>query len=218
MNKYVYFAKKIKLGKFIYIMSLMILSFFMVSEANCQEEPWKFIKERDGIKIYTRNQESNPVKSFKGEAEFKTTMAKVSQIIGRIESFEWWDDDISEIKVLKYEEEKLIRYYLVYDVPWPLSDRDLCVETIITNDTAAGTRVVYATPLTGVIPEYPDKVRIKSYWQRWTMNDTGNGTVHLVLEGSVDPGGNIPAWMVNMVITDTPMNIMTTVREKVQGK
>lgn len=187
-----------------------------ISMSYAQEQPWNFIKEKDGIKIYTRSDESNPVKSFKGETDVKTSMDKISSIIGRVESFDWWDDDISEIKVLEYQEEKLIRYYLVYDVPWPLSDRDLCVEAIITHDPVTKSRTVFATPLTGVIPINPDKVRIQNYWQKWVMTDTGNGTIHLVLEGSVDPGGNIPSWLINMVITDTPLNIMRKVRELVE--
>ncbi|HOX79294.1 MAG TPA: hypothetical protein PLW31_14795, partial [Bacteroidales bacterium] len=67
-----------------------------------------------------------------------------------------------------------------------------------------------------LVPEYSDRVRITNYWQRWTMEDAGNGLVHLVLEGSVDPGGNIPSWLINMVITDTPLNIMRKVREQVE--
>jgi hypothetical protein len=177
-------------------------------------QDWKFIKERDGIKIYTRNEEDNPVKSFRGEMDLKASMEQISKIIGSIESFDWWADDISEIKVLDYSREKYIKYYLVYDVPWPLEDRDLCVETLITNDTVKGTRLVKATPLVGVIPEKPDMVRIKNYWQSWTIEPAGAGILHLTLEGSVDPGGSIPAWIINMVIADTPLSIMRQVKEQ----
>jgi hypothetical protein len=179
-------------------------------------QEWKFIKEKDGIKIYTRNEENNPVKSFKGETVLNTNMEKIKQIIGRVESFEWWADDIKEIKVLEYIEEEVIKYYLIYDVPWPLADRDLCVESKITNDPVTGTRVVFATPLPGIIPINPDMVRITNYWQKWTMTPAGDNQVSVVLEGSVDPAGAIPAWIVNMVITDTPLSIIGKVRELVE--
>ena len=35
------------------------------------------------------------------------------------------------------------------------------------------------------------------------------------LEGSFDPGGNIPFWVSNMVITQTPFKIMHALRERV---
>jgi hypothetical protein len=181
-------------------------------------QEWTFIKEKDGIKIYTRSVEDNPVKSFKGVTDYKTDMSEMRKVIGRIESFDWWEEDITEIKVLAYEEEKLIRYYLVYDVPWPLSDRDLCVEATITNDSVTGARKVYSVSKPDLLPEKPDKVRIHYYWQQWVMEPAGEGLVHATLEGSVDPAGAIPTWIVNMVITDTPLNVMTKVREQVEGK
>lgn len=212
-----FICKKIHLaGSFINRMLVILLLNVLSVKGFSQEPPWDFIKEREGIRIYTRSEETNPIKSFKGEAYFHTGMEAISRIIGRVDQFDWWDDNISEIKVLEYVEEKLIRYYLVYDVPWPLSDRDLCVEAIITHDPVTGKRVVYATPMSGLVPEHTDRVRITNYWQRWSMEPAGNGLVHLVLEGSVDPGGNIPSWLINMVITDTPLNIMRKVREQVE--
>jgi len=193
--------------------SLLIL--LLISNMITAQE-WKFVKERDGIKIYTRSDENSEVKSFKGVADFQTTMEKMSRLIGRVESFEWWDEDVSEIKVLDYKEEEYIKYYVVYDVPWPLTDRDLCVNALITNDPLTGKRMVRATALEGAVPEKPDKVRIKNYWQQWSMEPMGNGLVHVVLEGTVDPAGHIPTWIVNMVITDTPLNIMTKARNVVE--
>jgi hypothetical protein len=184
---------------------------------NLIAQEWEFIKERDGIKIYTRSEENNPVKSYRGEADVRTNMAIISEVIGSIKSFEWWEENLSEIKVLAYEKEKYIRYYLIYDVQWPISDRDLCVQALITNDPVTGTRTVRATPIEGLVPEKPDLVRIKNYWQQWTMQPVGNGIIHLTLEGSVDPGGNIPSWLINMVITETPLKVMRKVIEQVQN-
>jgi hypothetical protein len=36
----------------------------------------------------------------------------------------------------------------------------------------------------------------------------------VTLEGSVNPGGNIPAWLFNMVITETPLKMLHSLREK----
>jgi len=198
------------------LIPILTWTFFLLNSPALKAQEWKFIKENEGIKIYTRNEEDIPVKSFKGVADFKTTMDKMKTVIGRIESFDWWDENIKEIKVLAYEEEKFIRYYLVYDVPWPLNDRDICVETLITTDPLTGIRMVKATPLEGGIPEKPDLVRIKYYWQQWTMKPLDNGLVHVELEGSVDPAGSIPTWIVNMVITNTPLNVMTKARKVVE--
>jgi hypothetical protein len=196
----------------IFFLAVSSLAFYF----NLGAQDWKFIKEKDGIKVYSRSEDSTTVKSFKGVADFNTTMEKMKRVIGRVESFEWWDENITEIKVLAYEEEKLIRYYLVYDVPWPLSDRDLVAEAIITNDPVTGVRKVRASAISGVVPENPDLVRITYYWQQWVMEPQPNGPIHVTLEGSIDPGGSIPTWLVNMVITDTPLNVITKARQVVE--
>jgi hypothetical protein len=204
-------AKSLKIF-FVIFINLIVL------RNNLTAQEWVFRKEKDSIKVYTRTEETNPIKSYRGEMDLHTTMAKISRVLGSTESFDWWSENVRDIQVLEYKKEKLIKYYFIYELPWPVSNRDLCAQAIITFDSVAQKRVVRATPLEGVIPEKPDLVRIKNYWQQWTMQPAGPGIIHLTLEGSVDPGGYIPAWMVNMVITETPLSIMRKVKEKVDYK
>ena len=181
-------------------------------------QTWNFIKEKDGIRIYTRTAENSSFKCFKGETVFHTTMDKLSMYIGNVQNVDWWDKNVREIKVLSSEPDKLIRYYLVYGVPWPLSDRDLCVEAKITIDPVTGEKVVSAKPLKDIVPEREGIVRIRNYWQKWTLKPIGNNNIQVVLEGFVDPGGNVPSWLYNMVIVDTPLKVMRGIKVLVVEK
>lgn len=181
-------------------------------------QSWDFVKEKDGIRLYTRKEANVALKSFKGVTVLHTQMEKLSNMIGNVQNTSWWDENVREIKVLGFENEKFIRYYLVYHVPWPLTDRDLCVEALITNDPVTGTRTVTARPLANVIPEKPDRVRIKTYLQSWTLQPIDRNTIQVTLEGTVDPGGNIPTWLINMVIVDTPLKIIRGIRSRVGEK
>ena len=195
---------------------LVLLSFLVIPSASGQN--WNFIKEKDGIRIYTRNEPNTSLKSFKGVMDIRSDMGRVNHLVGNVKNHEWWDPNLLEIKVLYYEQDKRYQYYLIYGVPWPLWDRDLCVESVVTDDPVTGRRVIFAQPLKNVIPEKPDLVRIKNYWQRWTIEPRENGMIHIVLEGFVDPGGNVPSWLYNMVITDTPLKVMRWVKELVEIK
>ncbi len=181
-------------------------------------QTWNFIKEKEGIKIYTRTPDHSNFKCFKGETVFHTTMEKLSRYIGNVENVDWWDKNVKEIKVLTFEPDKLVRYYLVYDVPWPMNDRDLCVEAKITVDPITGEKTVSAKPLPDAVPERKGIVRIRNYWQKWTLKPTGNNTIQAVLEGFVDPGGNVPSWLYNMVIVDTPLKVMRGIKKLVEEK
>lgn len=194
------------------ILSFLYLSIF-TGTARGQE--WKFAKEKDGIRIYTREDDESPVKAFKGEVTFRAPLEKVYTLITNVKNFDWWDDDINGIKVLSCEPDKRIQYYLIYDSPWPVTDRDLVVDTRISINSVTGERDVEARALLNVVPEKPEYVRIKNYWQKWSIIPAGPGNVRLVLEGRVDPGGSVPVWLYNMVITETPLKVIRSVQTHV---
>ncbi len=203
--------KQTLLGFFIFMLLVTV-----AADVSAQE--WEFIKEKDGIKIYTRKDAGSALKSFRGEADLHTPMDQVCNLIGNVKNVDWWDKNLREINVLLYEKDKHIQYYLVYGAPWPVTDRDLCVDATITIDSKSGIRTISSVPLFNVIPENPKYVRIKKYWQKWVIQDMKNGIVHITLEGFVDPGGSVPNWIYNMVITDTPLKIMRGIKQRLEKK
>ncbi|MCK9219549.1 MAG: hypothetical protein M0P47_05825 [Bacteroidales bacterium] len=202
------------LKSLLFFFPLFFILQFFPENATCQS--WDFIKEKDGIKIYTRKDKDSSLKSFMGIMDIHSPIEKVFNLIGNVKNVDWWDKNLREINVLLYEKDKHIQYYLVYGAPWPVTDRDLCVDAKITTDPVTGIRVVYSTPMLNVIPEKPDRVRITDYWQRWTIEPRMNGIVHLVLEGHVDPAGSVPDWIYNMVITETPLKIMRGIKRRLE--
>jgi hypothetical protein len=198
-----------------YVLLVLLLTLFLASlPKDVYPQSWKFAKEKDGIKIYTRDELNCSLKSYKGEVTFKASINKVNLLVGDAKNLDWWDKNISNIKVIDFKRNKFIRYYLVYHLPWPLSNRDLALESQITTDSVTGERTVISKPLFNVIPEKKDLVRIKKYWQKWTVQPMEKGYVHVILEGFVDPNGNIPSWLYNMVITETPYNVIYSLRER----
>lgn len=192
----------------------LIIPIFILLSDCLSGQSWDFIKEKDGIRLYTRKEANSNLKSFKGEATFQVKIEKVNGLLGNGKNFDWWSKDIREIRVLSMEENKWIRYYVIYDVPWPLSDRDLAAEARITTNPVTGERTVEAKPLLNAVPEKPDIVRIKKYIQKWTISPMENGYVHVVLEGTLDPAGSLPAWLINMVITETPYKVIRALRQR----
>jgi hypothetical protein len=190
---------------------------FMIGTGCVYSQTWDFIKEKEGVKIYTRKENNSSLKSFKGVVDLHTQMDKVCNLIGNVKNVDWWDKNLREIKVLLYEKDKHIQYYLVYGAPWPVTDRDLCVDANITTDPVTGIRTIYSVPLPDVIPENPEYVRIKDYWQKWIIQDMKNGIIHITLEGYVDPAGSVPDWIYNMVITDTPLKIIRGIKERLES-
>lgn len=203
-----------RVGAFYFFLVYVIC---LAASGGVSAQNWEFIKEKEGIKIYTRKEANSNLKSYRGEADLHTKIEKLYGLIGNPKNTDWWTKDITEIRILLYEKEKHVQYYLVYDLSWPLSDRDLVVDAIIKTDPVTGIRTVEARPLPDVIPERPDRIRIKRYWQTWTITPKPGGVVHVVLEGFVDPAGSIPAWLYNMVLTETPLKVINSVKKHTEG-
>lgn len=177
-------------------------------------QSWTFMKEKDGIKVYTRREINSSMKSFKGDVTFKASLQKVYSMLGNDKNNDWWDKAITDVKVLGYEENKYVQYYLVYTLPWPFKNRDIVTETTISTDKVSGVRIYTAIPLSNKVPEKSNLVRIKEFKQTWTVQPVDKGYIHVTLEGSVNPGGSIPAWLYNMVITEAPLKMLSSLREK----
>jgi hypothetical protein len=138
-----------------YYKFLFILWFFLklMIPSLIEAQSWNFIKEKDGIKIYTHQEAGKVLKSFKGVADINAPAEKIFAMMEDINDTEWWDKNLTQIKVLLYEKNKRAKYYMVYDLPWPVTDRDLCVDVTIKIDTVTGESKITAVSVPGVIPE-----------------------------------------------------------------
>jgi len=194
---------------------ILIFTLFLSAAADLFGQPWNFVKEADGIKIFTRNEKNSSLKSFKGEMIFRAPMGKVCSMLGNARNFDWWGPDFVNIRVLAYEKNRFVQYYYIYNMPWPLTDRDFVVNATVKTDSATGKYSVLTVPLLKVIPEKPGLVRIKNYWQKWTIQPMDKGNVHVILEGFVDPGGDVPSWLYNMLVNEMPLKTMRLLRERV---
>jgi hypothetical protein len=196
---------------------ILIFLFGHLLSCSVAAQAWHFKKEEDGIKIFTAEEEGKSLKSYKGVTDINAPAEKIFELIEDVNNTDWWDKNLTQIKVLNYEKYKSAQYYLVYDLPWPVTDRDLCVDVTVTTDTVTGEHSIIAVAVTGDIPERSDKVRIKDYRQIWTVVPAGKDLAHVVLEGYIDPAGRIPDWISNMLIVDSPLNAINGVKERIEN-
>jgi len=106
---------------------VILISFAtLVLSSTMAAQSWDLIKEKDGIKIYTRREVGKSLKSYKGVADINAPAEVVFALIEDVNNTDWWDKNFNRIKVLQYEKNKRAQYYLIYDLPWPVIDRDLC--------------------------------------------------------------------------------------------
>ncbi|MHC1775482.1 MAG: hypothetical protein AB9834_08725 [Lentimicrobium sp.] len=191
-----------------------LVPLYLATVSPAVAQPWQFVKERDGIRLYIRQEANTKFKTFYGETSFRGSCSKVLSLVGNPERTDWWGDDIKDIRVLAYEKDKLIRYYFVYDLPWPFTDRDLVAGVKLSDDPVTGIKTVFSNPLQNVVPVNPDLVRVTDFRQKWTIRPLNDGMVNVTLEGYINPAGDVPAWLYNMVIVDIPLRLLKEIRKQ----
>lgn len=176
-------------------------------------QAWKFIKEKDGVQLYIRHDPGKGLRLFKGVAEIRQPSERVFEKLENINNIDWWTKDVSQLKVLLYEKEKTAQYYMVYRLPWPFKDRDLCVNVTATTNRTTGERRLTAVPLPEACITNHQCVRIKDYRQEWKVNPIDKNRSRVELEFYINPGANLPDWLVNMVLRDSPIRVINTLKE-----
>lgn len=176
---------------------------------------WEFVKEKEGIKLYSKLETGRNKKIFKGVTEISVSAEKVFSVLEDVNHTEWWDENISQIKVLQYEKNKKAQYHLVYDMPWPFKDRDLTVDVTSTVNKTSGEFRLVGLPSKGTFAKNKDMIRIKDYRQVWTVKPQKN-RAHVELEFFLDPDEKLPDWLLNMVLIDSPINTIKSLKRFVE--
>jgi hypothetical protein len=185
---------------------------------NLVAQTWNFVKQKDGIRIYISQETGKNLKSYKGETDMPYPAEKIFAVVEDANHTDWWDKNISEKRVISYVKNREARYYIVYKLPWPVLNRDLCVDAICTADPDKKIWCVVSRPLPDCVPTSKDYVRIRDYRQTWTITARGPNVSHVVLEGYFNPAGTIPDWVTNLVIGESPVAVMNSLRQKLQGR
>ena len=102
---------------------------------------------------------------------------------------------------------------MVYQLPWPVKNRDLCVNVTTTINRSIGEYKLTATPLQGNdIANCSEFVRVNDYWQEWKVSPIDKNKSRVELEFYINPGTNLPNWLINMVLSDSPINVINAMR------
>jgi hypothetical protein len=200
------------------IVSVLLMSFFMTSALvrRSQSDEWQLKKDQDGIKIYSRDIENSRFKEVKVVTSFNTTLPVLVGVLSDKNSLKNWVYKCTESKLLKQDSPSETYHYQIADSPWPADDRDFILKSRVSQDSATRIVEIEAIGQADFIPESRKHIRIPSYKAHWTLTPAGNNTVNVVYTVSLDPGGNVPSWIINMGITDVPMHSMKNLKKEIE--
>lgn len=194
---------------------LTLANVFLCSISSAQE--WILSKDGKDIQTYYRESDKSDIKELKIVTTIEAPAIIVFELLNEIDLYDDWVYRTTEARLVETYSDESLQYYAVVDFPWPFDDREMYIisDYEISPDKKYITTNSVATPRED-IQDREDHVRIIDMELGWILEENDQGITEIVYVLRSDPGGAIPAWMVNIALEAGPTNTINGLRDLVK--
>ena len=181
------------------------------------EEPCDLKKNEDGIKVSVCSEENSNFKSIRSTFSLDASLSDLAYMMLNINDYPSWHYNNIETTILKKVSNLEYIYHAVIKAPWPVQNRDLVVNIKIEQDAKTKHMTMVAQSVPDYIPPKKGLVRIPMSKAEWWITPN-SGRLDINYKMQVDPGGVLPAWLVNIAAAEGPFSTFSTLKKKIGGK
>jgi len=200
-------------GKWILHSQLIIT---IAGTASAQDN-WSLKNEKNGIKVYNASTDSSKFKLIKVDCIVEGTIGKLVGIMEDIPHHKTWVYATKKSSLIKRIGPGDMIYYAETALPWPMNNRDAVIHMTLTRDTVKNTLTIATTGKPGLIAENKGLVRVPYLQGTYHVEAITPDKLHIVYTLRVDPGGNTPAWLVNMFSSKGPFETFQSLAEQLKN-
>ena len=198
--------------KSLHLYPLLILSTFFLSGAG-----WEVIAEEDGITVLQKEVEGRSLPIFKGEGNVNENLYEILGVLRDIDKAKEWMHACIESKLIKAITEQQFIVYNRTEAPWPISDRDVVIQSEATYNKKTKTVMITMQSIeTPEVPEVDGVVRMPRLRGRFNLQSISDKVTFVTYEIDADPGGLLPHWIVRIVSRDIPYITLINLRKRVK--
>lgn len=186
--------------------------FFTIAYINLfssSNQSWELKKDQDSIKVYIRDIDDN-TKEYLAETIINSDIDKIFKTITDFDNSYRWMYKLNSSKILE-KSDTLMYVYFVVDMNWPLKNRDLISDAVITQNENKIRIVMNSYP--DYMPEKEKLIRIKQSRSIWNLEKIDDEYTKVALQSYAVVEG-IPTFIMDLFILDSPMYSMTQLRNK----
>jgi ribosome-associated toxin RatA of RatAB toxin-antitoxin module len=196
---------------------IILGAFILLGQSAWSQDDWKLRRDKKGIKIYTRDskKQSDNIKASKAVMHVEADVNDVMQIVTDVTDFPNWVPRCEQTYVVEKSESELI-YYAEYGAAM-VTNRELVVGiTCSVLEDGNGKCILKNKPQA---LEAADKnIRIPDFYGEWDFIREKDGSLRVENWYKMDPGGNIPDWMVNLSSVDSPFDTFVNLKELIKSR
>lgn len=191
-----------------------VFLFLFVFISSFQVGEWRLDKDKDGIKVFTREAENYSIREFRVEASTSASLEVIERLFKGVDTYSTWMPDIEEASVIEQVTDDIFIYHMAIGAPFPVANRDLVTEMRFSYPSENILRIDYNV-LPDHIPEKEDHVRMRYFSGHWQFSRK-EATTFITNQFLSDPGGSIPNWVTNSFLSKNPFNTVKKLKEQVE--
>lgn len=178
---------------------------------------WTLEKSKDGVFVYTRPKSGSKFKEFKALTQVNADMNTCLNVMRDVAHFKDWMHDAEKVELLKKFNDNHFVYYVETKAPWPVENRDAIYEFKLFQLKNGNYKVTVKAASNDYKAKKKGITRIEEldgYWIFTAKEDH----ILAMFQMHANPGGNMPGWLVNSGVVDSPYHSMLNYRTYVEGK
>jgi hypothetical protein len=197
------------------IMKYLILALFFPLIIEAQEN-WSLEKDRNGIRVFTRQSVHSKFNEVKVECIIDGTISELIAVIFDIDNHVHWVYNTKSAYIINRISDSELYFYTEITSPWPFRNRDAIAHIKKYRDSVTNKILVEANSVPDYIPRKEYIVRIPSSTVIWTISSLNNQSLKVTYYMQADPGGSIPPWLINLFVSNGPYESFTKLRERIK--
>ena len=183
---------------------IFLFFYFQIIPVSGQPE-WKLIKEDTGIKVFSKTVPDSKIKAIKAELILKASATQLVALLLDVNTATEWVFHTKSCVLIRKISDSELYYYSEVSLPWPLENRDFVAHIKVFQDPKTKVVTVDAPAVPGWIAAKNGIVRISHSVGLWIITPIDKERIKLEYSLQVDPGGVIPAWVVNTFAAQGPI-------------
>jgi START domain len=203
--------KKITRLKWVSRLLLISASLAASSSAVSNETEWTLEKDEEQIRLYTRPVPGSPFLEVKAITLINAPMTKVADTFGDGDGCSEWRVMCKSSEVLNLVSDTERYVYLVLDLPWPLTDRDMVIHSTAQIDVASKTATVRLVSASSRHPA-KDYVRAESSGE-YTLRALNDKQVEFTYIMHTDLGGDLSPDVINPRVASSTFTDIVALRQ-----
>lgn len=192
---------------------LMIISFS--AHGNGQ---WEMIKEDQGIRVYIKTNTSSDYIEIKALSHVNSPLESFVALMNDVDNFKNWMHATRKATLVERAGPFRYTYYMLSDLPWPASDRDVILDLSIHQNQQTKAIYTKSRNVEGLIDEKEGIKRIESVKTSWRFIPEDEGRVRIVFQTRIKPGVHLPQWMAEKVYHRGPYHTIIKMKQMIQEK